>query len=84
MSCGLGCRCGLDPALLWLWYRVVGEGAVGLKEVLGEFPSCGGFCLFVACSRFHPGWSSTPMASWICFSWSLTLFVVHSALSPES
>ena len=21
MSCGVGCRCGLDPSLLWLWYR---------------------------------------------------------------
>ena len=19
MSCGIGCRCGSDPALLWLW-----------------------------------------------------------------
>ena len=23
MSCGVGCRCGLDPALLWLWCRLV-------------------------------------------------------------
>ena len=21
LSCGVGCRCGLDPALLWLWRR---------------------------------------------------------------
>ena len=21
MSCGVGCRCGSDPALLWLWLR---------------------------------------------------------------
>ena len=21
MSCGVGCRCGSDPALLWLWHR---------------------------------------------------------------
>ena len=21
MSCGVGCGCGLDPTLLWLWYR---------------------------------------------------------------
>ena len=21
MSCGVGCRCSLDPALLWLWCR---------------------------------------------------------------
>ena len=21
MSCGVGCRCGLDPTLLWLWHR---------------------------------------------------------------
>ena len=23
MSCGVGCRCGSDPALLWLWCRLV-------------------------------------------------------------
>jgi len=23
MSCGVGCRCGSDPALLWLWRRLV-------------------------------------------------------------
>ena len=23
MSCGVGCRRGLDPALLWLWCRLV-------------------------------------------------------------
>ena len=23
MSCGVGCRCGLDPALLWLWHGPV-------------------------------------------------------------
>ena len=22
VSCGVGCRCGLDPALLWLWCRL--------------------------------------------------------------
>ena len=21
LSCGVGCRCGSDPALLWLWHR---------------------------------------------------------------
>ena len=21
MSCGVGCKCRLDPALLWLWHR---------------------------------------------------------------
>ena len=23
MTCGEGRRCGLDPALLWLWHRLV-------------------------------------------------------------
>ena len=22
LSCGVGHRCGLDPALLWLWFRL--------------------------------------------------------------
>ena len=21
MSCGIDCRCGLDPTLLWLWHK---------------------------------------------------------------
>ena len=24
VSCGVGCRCSLDPALLWLWHRLIG------------------------------------------------------------
>ena len=23
MNCGIGCRCSLDPALLWLWHKPV-------------------------------------------------------------
>ena len=29
MSCGVGCRCGLDPALLWLWHRPVATAPIG-------------------------------------------------------
>ena len=28
MSCGVGCRHGSDPALLWLWYRPVGVAPI--------------------------------------------------------
>ena len=28
VSCGVGCRGGLDPALLWLWYRPVAVALV--------------------------------------------------------
>ena len=24
VSCGIGCRCGSDPALMWLWPKLVG------------------------------------------------------------
>ena len=27
MSCGTGHRCGSDPALLWLWYRLTAAAA---------------------------------------------------------
>ena len=30
MSCGIGCRCGLDPALLWLWCRPAAIAPIGL------------------------------------------------------
>jgi len=28
MSCGVGCRRGLDPALLWLWHRPVATAPI--------------------------------------------------------
>ena len=28
MSCGVGRRCGLDLALLWLWYRPAAEAPI--------------------------------------------------------
>ena len=28
MSSGVGRRCGLDPALLWLWYRLAGAALI--------------------------------------------------------
>ena len=30
MSCGLGCRCGSDPSLLWLWRRLKATAPTGL------------------------------------------------------
>ena len=29
MSCGVGCRRGSDPALLWLWCRPVATAPIG-------------------------------------------------------
>ena len=34
MSCGAGGRRGADPALLWLWYRLVAVAAVALIRPL--------------------------------------------------
>ena len=28
MNCGVGGRCGLDPALLWLWYRLAAAALI--------------------------------------------------------
>ena len=28
MSCGVGCRAGLDPALLWLWCRLAATALI--------------------------------------------------------
>ena len=28
VSCGVGCRCGLDPELLWLWHRPVATAPI--------------------------------------------------------
>ena len=37
MSCGVGCRCGSDPTLLWLWHRLV---ATALIRPLAWQPPC--------------------------------------------
>ena len=29
MSCGVSCRCGSDPALLWLWYKAAATAPIG-------------------------------------------------------
>ncbi len=29
VSCGIGCRRGLDPALLWLWHRLAAAAPIG-------------------------------------------------------
>ena len=36
MSCGVGCRCGLDHALLWLWCRPVATALI--RPLAGESP----------------------------------------------
>ena len=29
VSCGVGCRCGSDPVLLWLWCKPVATAPIG-------------------------------------------------------
>ena len=36
MSCGVGHRCGLDLALLWLWYRLA--AAAPIQPLAWELP----------------------------------------------
>ena len=36
LSCGLDCRCSLDPALLWLWRRLV--AAALIRSLVWEPP----------------------------------------------
>ena len=43
MSCGVGCRCGLDPALLCLWRR---PAAIAMIQPLAwELPDATGVAL---------------------------------------
>ena len=43
MSCGVGCRRGLDPALLWLWCRLAAEAL--FQPLAWEFPYAAGAAL---------------------------------------
>ena len=38
VSCGVGCRCGSDPTLLWLWRRLVATAPIG--PLAWEPPIC--------------------------------------------
>ena len=40
MSCGVGCRRGLGPALLWLWCRLVATAPI--KPLAWEPPCAAG------------------------------------------
>ena len=40
VSCGVGCRCGSDPVLLWLWHRPV--AAAPIQPLAWEPPYAAG------------------------------------------
>ena len=46
MSCGVGCRCGSDPALLWLWCRPVATAPI--QPLAWEPPYAAGAALEMA------------------------------------
>ena len=43
MSCGVGCRCGSDPVLLWLWCRPAAAGLI--CPLVWELPYAVGMAL---------------------------------------
>ena len=43
MSCDVGCRCGSDAALLWLWCRTVATAQI--RPLAWEPPCAGGAAL---------------------------------------
>ena len=43
MSCGIGCRLGSDPALLWLWHRPA--AAAPIRPLAWEPPYAAGVAL---------------------------------------
>ena len=42
-SRGIGCRCSLDPALLWLWYRLATPALI--QSLAQELPYAAGAAL---------------------------------------
>ena len=43
VSCGVGCRLGSDPALLWLWHRLAAVAPI--RPLARETPYAGGVAL---------------------------------------
>jgi len=46
VSCGVGCRCGLDPVLLWLWCRLAATAPI--RPIAWEPPYAAGAALEMA------------------------------------
>ena len=43
MRCGVGRRCGLDPELLWLWYKLAATAPI--RPLAWELPCVEGVAL---------------------------------------
>ena len=43
VSCGVGCRCGSDPVLLWLWSRLAAEALI--RPLAWDLPFATGVAL---------------------------------------
>ena len=54
MSCGVGCRCGLDPSLLWLWYRPAAIAPI--HPLTWELPYAAGVALKTKTKTKKKGW----------------------------
>ena len=49
MSCGVGCRRGLDPVLLWLWHRPVATAPI--QPLVWEPPYAAGAAQEIATTK---------------------------------
>ena len=84
-SCGVGSRCGLDPELLWLWYRPVATAPI--RFIAWEPPYAVGVTLkrippnkkvFESLfSFFLSGWSDDLQAPYM-WNWKLEVLILIS------
>ena len=62
MSCGVGHRCGSDPALLWLWHRL--PAIVPIQPLAWELPRATGTALRSKKSKQNK-WDSIKLKSYV-------------------
>ena len=60
LSCGVGCRCGSDPALVWFWRRPV--AAALIRPLAWESPCAAGAALEKAKTHTHTNVYSVPLS----------------------
>ena len=63
MSCGVGCRCGLDPELLWLWRRPAATAPI--RRLAWECPHAIGVALEKAKRRKNKKIGVPVVAQWL-------------------
>ena len=76
-SCGVGRRCGSDPALLWLWLWPAAVAPI--QPLAWEFPYAAGAALKTTKTLAYKKYVALSWNSWVLFSTAVFILLNHQA-----